>query len=168
MSFKSKFLISFLLLVFTFFSEAGFAEDSKHISDDPIFEIIDRFGEVRLGLTGSSVYIIVSEDIKDLANTELQYQQKLDMHSFEDSEGNFIPLRSNILSSNKLEFSLEDISSVEFKNAKIEFTHSNSSSLTFSDIHATNGNNILENFYLEDLEAFYIAYKALGDSKKGR
>lgn len=141
------FLFSNSVLAFTF-------EDNAPEKTDPVLEITDRFNEVKMGLTENSVYMIFSEKARSVANKNFQTQYEVDSQKFEDSEGNFIVGSAYFLETNKIEYQLDDISGINFTNGKLSFIYKSKSEIGFEDIYSYNGTRALNNFYVEDLEAF--------------
>ncbi len=129
-------------------------------ADKVIFEITDKFNEVRFGLTESTIYMVFSEKIRGIANKTFMYHHLLDAHAFEDSDGNFISGNAITLDSNKIEFDRNNISEISFKNGKMSFTYQTSPKVGFEDIYSYNGTKAIENFYLEDLEAFILTFSS--------
>lgn len=124
-------------------------------NDDTILEITDRYKEVKLGLTTSSVYMVIDEKTRSYINNELQNQYNKDLEDFNDSEGNFIPSEHTFLQSNVIEIAFDDFDEIKFINGSLKFNYSKNVSFHFENIVSTNGNKALDNFYLEDLELFY-------------
>ncbi len=129
-------------------------------ADKVIFEITDKFNEVRFGLTESTIYMVFSERIRGIANKTFMFQHQLDTHAFEDSEGNFISGNALNLESNKIELERSNISEISFKNGKMSFTYQTNPKVGFEDIYSYNGTKAIENFYLEDLEAFILTFSS--------
>jgi hypothetical protein len=94
-------------------------------------------------------------------NQEIVHRHSIEASQFIDSEGHFLLGDVVLLSSRKLEYSFDDIESISFENGELIFTYNDTQSFVFSDILGTDGNPALQNFYLEDLEKFFIAYKKL-------
>lgn len=140
-----------ILIASTFEHEAP--EKSK-----PILEITDRFNEVKMGITEHSVYMIFTEQARNVANENFQNQFELDIHKFEDSEGNFIVSPAYFLENNIIEYHIDDIIGIKFTNGKITFVYKNKSNIGFEDIYSFDGTRALNNFYVEDLEAFIFTF----------
>ncbi|MBO6524302.1 MAG: hypothetical protein JJ971_10785 [Balneolaceae bacterium] len=141
------FLTSNMLLASNF-------EDNAPGTDKPILEIADKFNEVRLGITNNTIYMTFSENVRLIANKSFQNRYEVDSQNFEDSEGNFIVGTASYLESNRLEYNFDDIKNIEFKNGKLNFQYKNKSSIGFEDIYSYSGTKAINNFYVEDLEAF--------------
>lgn len=124
----------------------------------PILEITDKFNEVRLGITNNSIYMTFSENVRSIANKSLQTKYEVDSENFEDSEGNFIVGSTSYLESNRLEYNLDDIEYINFKNGRLSFHYKNKSNIGFEDIYSYSGTRALNNFYVEDLEAFIFTF----------
>ena len=151
----------FVLFVLYITSNTLLASDFNDYTPEsgkPIIEITDKFNEVRLGITNNSIYMTFSENARSLANKSLQTKYEVNSQYFEDSEGNFIVGSTSYLESNRLELSLENIQNINFKNGKLSFQYKNKSTLGFEDIYSYNGTKALNNFYVEDLEAFIFTF----------
>lgn len=152
--------ISFLLLASSFGNVFAKTPPSS-INSKIVFEISDKYSEVRLGLTETSIYMIFSEGIRTLANNEIINQSNIDAHYFEDSEGNFINGETPLLTSNRIEFFYDDIKSISFVNGKINFEYKKNNNLKFEDIYSYKGTKVINNFYIEDLELFINTYRKM-------
>jgi hypothetical protein len=126
-----------------------------------LFEIEDKYSEVKLCLTKTSVYMKMKSTVKDYMNQELVQRHSLEASQFIDSQGHFLLGEVILLSSQKLEYSFDDIESISFENGELIFTYNDTQSFVFSDILGTDGNPALQNFYVEDLEKFFLNYKKL-------
>lgn len=122
-------------------------------------EITDKYNEVKLGINDQSVYMLFTEYAREVVNKEFENKHWLDKQSFSDSEGNFIIGNTQFLRSNRIEISIKDIERVTFKNGVLNFEYNNSQELAFDDIQSFNGTNVLQNFYVEDLERFVITFR---------
>ena len=148
-------------VILLLFSNTTFAltfEDNAPEKSDPILEISDRFNEVKMGLTENSVYMIFSEHARSVVNKNFQNQYEVDSHKFEDSEGNFIVSPAHYLENNKIEYQIDDISGINFSNGKLSFVYKSKSGIGFEDIYSFDGTRALNNFYVEDLEAFIVTF----------
>lgn len=153
---------SFLLIFVISFSKILLAEDIDPVNDKPtLFQIEDKYNEVKLCLTKSSIYMQITGSVKDYINQEIVQRHSIEASQFIDSQGHFLLGDMILLSSEKLEFSFDDIEEVTFENGILSFTYNDLKSFTFSDILSTDGNPALQNFYMEDLEKFYHNYKKL-------
>ncbi len=155
----AAFLSVFIISIFSLNSTL-YANEAPE-TDKIIFEITDKHNEVRLGLTENSVYMIVSERVREIANKNFQDQSSIEENNFKDSEGNFISSFTTYLESNKIEYERDEIIEVKFINGKVSFHYLNTPEISFEDIFSTNGTKALNNFYVEDLEAFVLAYHDL-------
>ena len=155
----ARFSILFVLLLSSNTLLASNFNDSAPELVKPILEITDKFNEVRLGITNNSIYMIFSENVRSIANKSLQTKYEVDSQNFEDSEGNFIVGSVSYLETNRLEFSLDDIQNINFKNGKLSFHYKNKSTIGFEDIYSYSGTKALNNFYVEDLEAFIFTFR---------
>jgi hypothetical protein len=152
---NSKCFSTLSVLLFSFLlSSNAFASDNER---DVILEITDRYKEVKLGLTETSIYMIIDERTRSFVNLELQNQYKKDLSDFNDSEGNFIPGEYSHLSSNIIEISFSDIKNLDFSNGILRINYSRKIPFHLEDVLSINGNKALDNFYIEDLEMFYQA-----------
>ena len=146
-------LLLFSNTTFAFTVKADAPEKS-----DPILEITDRFNEVKMGLTENSVYMIFSENARSVVNKNFQNQYEADNQKFEDSEGNFIVGPAHFLETNKIEYQIVDISGISFTNGKLSFEYKRKADIGFEDIFSFDGTRVLNNFYVEDLEAFIFTF----------
>jgi len=155
-----KYSILFILVLFI--SENIFAGEIDPLDKTPsVFQIEDKYSEVKLGLTKSSVYMLIKSSVKDYINQELVQRHSIEASRFIDSQGHFLLGEIVLLNSDKVEYSFSDIEEVSFEDGKLTFTYSNTKSFVFSDILGTDGNPALNNFYVEDLEKFYQNFKKL-------
>ncbi len=152
----TTFLVAFIISAFSAHSHLQAADSPK--TDKIIFEITDKYNEVRLGITENSIYMVVSEDVREIVNKNFQNQSIIEANNFEDSEGNFISGYTSYLANNKIEYNHDEIIEVKFLNGKLSFDYLNTPEVSFEDIFSTNGTKALNNFYVEDLEAFILAY----------
>ena len=151
-----------ILVCILVFSNGLIAGNNDPINDKPaVFEIEDKYQEVKLCLTKTSVYMKINSTVKDYMNQEIVHRHSIEASQFIDSEGHFLLGDVVLLSSRKLEYSFDDIESISFENGELIFTYNDTQSFVFSDILGTDGNPALQNFYLEDLGKFFIAYKKL-------
>lgn len=157
---KNKFTIS-LILIALFFSSSAFAYTPPESNQKILFEISDKYHEVQLGITESTVYMVFSDDLREIANKYFLDQYKKDVESFADSEGNFIMSDVTYLESNRIEYDFEDIKKLNFENGVLSFDYSTQKKVKFEDIFSYNGTKALNNFYIEDLELFAIKFSKL-------
>jgi len=150
---KKSFLSISIILAFLVLPNILIAAENEK---DTIIEITDRYKEVKLGITETSIYMIIDERIRSIVNSELRHQYEKDIEDFNDSEGNFIPGVYSFLSSNIIEIPLSDIQDLEFRNGSLRFNYSTNVSFQLEDVISLNGNKVLDNFFVEDLESFYI------------
>ncbi len=122
---------------------------------DTILEITDRYKEVKLGLTESTIYMVIDERIRSLVNSEIQNQYEKDLRDFEDSEGSFVPGVYSFLSSNIIEIPFSDIKDLQFKNGTLRINYKRNVPFQFEDVISSTGNKALDNFFVEDLELLY-------------
>ena len=151
MTYKSLSSLS-IILTLLIFTSTSFASNNEI---DTILEITDRYKEVKLGVTESSIYMVIDEKIRSRVNMELQNQYEKDLRDFDDTEGNFVPGSYSFLSSNIIEISFSDIDKIEFSNGTLRINYSRSVPVHFEDVISVNGNKALDNFYIEDLELLY-------------
>ena len=147
-----------LLLLLSNTTLASTFHDNAPEKSTPVLEIKDKFNEVRMGLTESSVYMIFSERARSIANKNFQDQYEVDTQKFEDSEGNFIVGSAFFLETNRIEYQMDDISGINFTNGKLTFIYKNKSDICFEDIYSYDGTRALNNFYVEDLEDFIFTF----------
>lgn len=129
--------------------------------NDILFEITDKYDQVRLGITENSIYMSFSEHVRDTINSELLNQYKRDMQFFADSGGNFAPSSHSYLTTNTVEISFDQITSLEFKNGRLEFGYSTLPEILFEEVLTKNGHKALNSFFLEDLEDFFLTFNKL-------
>ncbi len=153
------FFMSFFILTGISSLYAGEINPPK---DQPtLFQIEDKYNEIKLCLTKTSVYMQMKTSVKDYINNEIVSRHSLEANQFIDSQGHFLLGEIILLDSEKVEYSFEDIELVTLDNGKLSFKYHAPQSFIFEDILGTDGNPALENFYLEDLENFYMNYKKL-------
>lgn len=154
---------SFIIIFFLAFSNTSIAGDTDPSNDDKptIFQIEDKYNEVKLCLTKSSIYMQIKSSVKDYINQDIAQKHSIEASQFIDSQGHFLLGDMVLLSSEKIEYSFDDIKDVTFEDGTISFTYNKIKSFTFADILSTDGNPALQNFYVEDLEKFYTNYKKL-------
>ncbi|MEQ9092123.1 MAG: hypothetical protein RIE52_13600 [Balneola sp.] len=153
---------SFIFVSILFFSNNLYAEKTDPINEKPaLFEIEDKYNEVKLCLTKTSVYMLMKSSVKDNMNQEIAQRHSVEASQFIDSQGHFLLGDVILLSSEKLEYSFDDIESISFENGELLFNYKNLQSFVFSDILGNDGNPALLNFYVEDLEKFFLKYKSL-------
>lgn len=157
---KNKFNLLPILIVL-FFSASAFASTPPESDIKILFEISDKYNEVQLGVTESTVYMIFSDEIRELANKLFLDQHKKDVETFADSEGNFIMDEMSYLESNKIEYDFEDIKKLNFENGVLSFDYTTHKKIKFEDIFSFNGTKALNNFFVEDLELFAIKFQKL-------
>lgn len=150
-------LFSFILTHTTLTPLLAAGEPEK----DAILEITDRYKEVKFGITETSIYMVIDERIRTLVNNELQHQYEKDLEIFNDSEGNFIPGVHSYLHSNIVEISLSDIKGVDFDNGSLRFSYASSVSIFIEDVVSLSGTKAIDNFFIEDLELFYLTLSEL-------
>lgn len=153
---------SFIFLFTLALSSTLFANGTEPVNDKPaLFEIEDKYNEVKLCLTKTSVYMVMKGSVKDYMNQEIVHRHSIEASQFIDSQGHFLLGDVILLSSKKLEYSFDDIDNISFENGELTFSYDKVQSFVFSDILGTDGNPALQNFYIEDLEKFYLNYKKI-------
>lgn len=154
---------SFILIFFFVFGEVSNAKNEVPLNDEKptLFEIEDKFSEVKFGLTKSSIFMQVKSSVKDYINQEIVQRHNIEASQFIDSQGHFLLGDMVLLNSVKLEYSFDEIDEITFENGILSFSYNKVKSFTFSDILTTDGNTALNNFYVEDLEELYLNYKKL-------
>lgn len=152
-----------ILTIASIFSSSGYSSDlpSNNDSDNEkvIVEITDKYNEVRMGVTENSVYMIFSENIKELANDQFEHDYLKETNRFDDSGGKFILDELVRLESNKIEYSLDEIENIFFESGRIEFDYSMRKEIGFEEIQSYKGTRAVDNFYLEDLELLILTYR---------
>ncbi len=155
-----KFLLPiFVCLFFTTSNSFLFAS----ITTDPIvlIEITDKYKEVRLGITETSIYLKFDKKILEYVNQEILDRNTVEANHFLDSEGFFVPNESAFLEDTKIEYLLTDIKSVYLSKGMIHFKYHNKKTFGFEDITHKNGNMVIRNFSINDLKAFIQYYNTL-------
>lgn len=136
-------------------------ELSSNNDKNPIIEIKDLEDDVVLGLTPTSIYMLISEQARDQINKELQEAYNKNMESFTDSFGSFIVGEYEPLTDSKIEYNLRDIENVKEVNGILSFTYFKEYSVRFEDVLSTNGKQILANFNKQDIVEFLSEYKKI-------
>lgn len=157
--FATRFSMLVCLLMFT--NVSIWANETPEDKEKTIIEIRDKYNEIRLGLTKKVIYLKFDSALKDFMNEEISASYNLLTNQFIDSEGYFMPGEITLLKENKLVYHLSDIENIDFNKGKIIFHYKRTKDFIFEDILNTDGNPALQNFYLEDLERFYLAYRNL-------
>ncbi|MBO6621328.1 MAG: hypothetical protein JJ892_02125 [Balneola sp.] len=153
---------SFIFVCIITFSSTLLADSTDPVNDKPaFFEIKDKYNEVKLCLTKTSVYMVMNSSVKEYMNQEIVHRHSIEASQFIDSQGHFLLGDVILLSSEKLEYSFDDINGIIFENGELLFNYNQVQSFVFSDILGTDGNPALQNFYVEDLEKFYLNYKKI-------
>ncbi len=157
---------SFKLTILCIFLFSGFsvlkAEINKPDNDKPtLLQIEDKYNEVKLCLTKTSIYMQIKPSVKNYINQEIVNRHSVEANQFIDSQGHFLLGEVVLLDSDKIEYSFDNLENVSFENGKLSFDYHKESAFTFEDILGTRGNPALENFFVEDLEKFYLNYKKL-------
>ena len=127
-----------------------------NLNDNTILEITDKYHKVRLGISNTSVYMILDKSSQQLVNSVLHIEHDTEMDYFEDSNANFIPNNYYQLTGNTIEIPLTQIENVIFRNGKLDFKYKSPQSIEFEDVRTEFGTFALSNFYIEDLELFYL------------
>lgn len=128
---------------------------------DVILEISDKNDQIRLGITNSSVYMIIDDDLVYKMNQTIAYLNNRESMFFEDSAGNFIPYTYHPLTSNVIEIPLEEIDNINFNKGKLSFSYNAVQDIPLEDVIFPNGTAALDNFFVEDLEQFFITLSEL-------
>ncbi len=155
-----KFLLPILICTF-FTSSHSFLFAS--INTDPIvlIEITDKYKEVRLGITETSIYLKFDKKILEYVNQDILYRNTLEANHFLDSEGFFVPHNSAFLEDTKIEYLLTDIKAIYLSNGILQFKYHNKKTFVFEDITHKNGNMVIRNFSINDLKLFIQCYNTL-------
>jgi hypothetical protein len=153
--FNSLFILIILLFSAVNVAASPFERDSD---DKKLIEIEDKYNEVKLGMTEKKVYMIFSENVREIANQGFEHDYKLTTQDFTDSQGNFIIGESRYLPSNTIEIPIEDIEKLDFSNGKLSFEYQRNNPIIFEDIRTYDGMKALNNFYVEDLERFVVTF----------
>ncbi len=154
--------LSFTLILLLNFSSLAIAETDNIDEKTPtLIEIEDKYNEVKLCLTKSSIYMQFKNSVKEYTNQEIEYRYNIEANQFIDSQGHFLLGEVTLLDSDKIEYVFAEIQEVSFANGKLVFTYQDPKAFTFSDILNTDGTPALQNFYVEDLERFYLTYAKL-------
>lgn len=150
-------IVSLSLLFSLLIITSGYSKTTTD-SNVILFEITDKYNEVKIGFTESTIYMVFSERVKDFANNTFGTQYQENLQAFEDSDGNFINGSLNKLESNRIEFQINEISEINFRNGKLNFIYETKPKIGFEDIYSINGAKALENFYIEDLEKLTLFF----------
>lgn len=155
---RSGFLILTITLIFC---SLGYSSDlpSSNEGEKVIVEITDKYNEVRMGVTENTIYMIFSENIRDLANDQFASDYQKETNRFDDSGGQFILDELMRLETNKIEYSLDDIKDIFFESGRVEFDYSFRKEIGFEEIHSYKGSRAVDNFYVEDLELLILTYR---------
>ncbi len=146
---------------------ALFVVSGSHASiyTDPInetlLEITDKYKEVRLGITETTIYLKFDRKILEYVNREIYDRNTLEENHFLDSEGFFVPSNSAYLEDTKIEYLLTDIKKIYMKNGVISFKYRNKKSFGFEDINNTYGKKVIGNFDKGDLEKLIALFNKL-------
>lgn len=161
--------LTFLFFVLLFVNTSLSAEEVITGEEKPsILEIEDKYSEVKLCLTKSSIYMQFKNSVKEYTNQEIEHRFAIEANQFLDTQGHFLLGSVTFLESDKLEYSLDDIKDVTFENGKLSFSYHNQKSFIFSDILNTDGTQALNNFYIEDLEKFFLSYSKLTSEESNK
>ncbi len=157
-------LFSLVVCLLVFTSSVTASDTSVHptdktTQDGPTIEITDKYDEVVLGMTESKVYMIISDQLKEQMNKDLERAYINDLQSFNDSNGLFIIGTYQPLLDTKIEYHRNDIHDIYLKDGTIHFEYNTLHSVLFSDIYSSNGKNALSNFSKKDLENFVKHFK---------
>lgn len=77
-------------------------EKSDPINEKPaVFEIEDKYNEVKLCLTKTSVYMLMKSSVKNNMNQEIAHRHSVEASQFIDSQGHFLLGDVILLSSEK-------------------------------------------------------------------
>ena len=157
-------LKSILLLALIFFPSLAFGFTSTGVEEvidsnlgekpAPIIEITDINDDVTLGLTSTSVYMVISEQTREQINKDLEEAYHKEMESFNDSFGSFIVGEYQPLTDRKIEYDLDDIENIKDINGILTFTYFKEYSVRFEDVLAINGKQVLASFQKEDIQNF--------------
>ena len=150
-----------LLLFIALSSSNSYSTSSDSNINDPILEITDKYSEIRLGITDSKIYMVISDTYREYANQQFLEQHRRDIDFFTDSNGSFLIAEATYLETNTLEFDIEDVEAVLFEDGELIFKYRNKFQLGFEEVLSLNGINALSSFYVEDLELFAITFKNL-------
>lgn len=155
--YKSFFIITAVTAVLVYSTLPAIA--SAPPDDEVLIAFYDKYNEVRIGLTDHSVFMELDPQTLDLNNRNFQDLHRNELDSFVDSGGEFILGEKIVLQSNVIEYELNDLSDIIFKNGKISFIYLQKKDLVFEDILSVYGNKVLDNFYVEDLERLVLRYR---------
>ncbi len=151
--FACSFLFSFNSLLFA------------SINTDPIkgvlIEITDKYKEVRLGITETSIYLKFDNHILNNVNQGIYERNTLEANHFLDSEGYFVPTNYAYLEDTKVEYLLTDLKSVYLSDGIIQFEYHKKKAFGFEDITNQHETMVIRNFNTKDLKAFIEVYNTL-------
>ena len=129
--------------------------------NETLLEITDKYKEVRLGITKTTIYLKFDRKILEYVNQEIFDRNTLEENHFLDSEGFFVPSKSAYLDDTKIEYLLTDIKNIYMKNGVISFKYRNKKPFGFEDITNTYGIKVLGNFNKGDLEKIIALFNKL-------
>jgi hypothetical protein len=115
---------------------------------------VDKSGEVILGYDGEKVYMVISQESLQRLNSQLLIENQKDLQTFTDSNGSFIPSENRLLSSERIEYSLEDIQMSLSDDGELSIKYLKSGNVRFEQIMLDSGNKALTNFSIIDLQNF--------------
>ena len=150
-----------LFIIILAFSQSVKAELIYSIGDKPtLFQIADKYNEVKLSLTKTTIYMQIKSSVKNYTNQEIEQRHHIEASRFIDSQGHFLLGEIALLNSEVIEYNLDDIELI-YDDGKLLFDYHTTQSITFEDILSTDGTPVLQNFTSSDLEQFYLNYKKI-------
>ncbi len=151
---KHRFSFS-LLLLFLFTAPVLLANP---FNDDVILEITDKDNQLTLGISKEHVFILITEELRELYNSEIENNERQEWHTFADSGGNYIPGSHAYFDSESILIPLSDILNISYAEGIIDLSFVPNARSSFKNILSDLGVNFFNNFNEEDLESFYKAY----------
>jgi hypothetical protein len=137
---------------------------SANNPETKVFEITDRDNLVEFVLTSNTVYMLLSEEVRVLTNLERNSKMNTLFHDFRDSEGNFIIQENSELTTNKIEFRIDQINSMRFEKGKLLISYTTPPAFPFEEVYSGD-QKVLDRFYIEDLEALSLHFNKIKNSK---
>ena len=143
------------LLIVLFLITATTSSFAKN-GEDVILEISDKYEKIRLGITDSNVYMVLDESLMPSVNALITSQNTAQKNSYLDSRGIFIPGYTPILTSNVIRIPISEIACITFDKGKLDFHYNTTPTFDLESILVSGGQPALDNFFIEDLEKFYV------------
>lgn len=154
------FLICFITLLFCACSHHS---SSKNISDTnkiPEFAIHTKDKKVVLAVTDSTVYMQLSKEMLENTNKDLTPDSNVSHDDWSGEFSNFIKTHVRELIDRKLEYNINDIKSVAYKDNGLVFKYYHKHLFSFEKIIDDN-QPVLKQFNKKDAEAFIAHFNTV-------